>query len=162
VFEFRVTKYDPAYRDESGAYQRDEWTAFSDIGKSFNGDILTQEEYQRVEDAYVSSALSFLREAGRSLLVVVGLENNRGSPLAPLEGSVLQEPQLGEVIRNVLREKFWCRLEGDDCFLHFGWDYYVYIGVPLRCEQSRTLASRLGLFVEEFASPYKEQERSEN
>jgi hypothetical protein len=50
MFEYRVTKYDPAHRAASGAY-RDEWTSFSDIGRSFGGVILTVEQYQRIEDA---------------------------------------------------------------------------------------------------------------
>lgn len=44
--------------NEDGADdQRDEWTAASDIGRSFGGVILTAEEYRRVEDAYVAVAL---------------------------------------------------------------------------------------------------------
>ena len=51
VFEFRVTMYDPAHRDASGAYTRDDWTAVSDVGSAFAGVVLTEVEYQRVEDA---------------------------------------------------------------------------------------------------------------
>ena len=28
-----IVKYSPEYYDENGVYQRNEWTAFSDIGK---------------------------------------------------------------------------------------------------------------------------------
>jgi hypothetical protein len=157
VFEYRVTKYDPAFRDRAGRYVRDEWTSFGDIGRPFGGVVLTREEYQRVEDAHVEAALAFLREAGCASLVAAGVENHAGSPLAPAEGDRLAGLQLGEVVRRLLREEFWCRLEGDGCFLHVGYDYYLYVGVPSPCPQACQLAARLGLFAEEFPSPYRER-----
>ena len=154
MFQYRVTKYDPAFRDASGRHLRDEWISFSDIGRSFGGVPLTREEYQRVEDAYVAAALGFLRESGCDSLTVVDLENARAHLSAPAEGAALSGPRLAEAVRGLLREYFWCRLEGGGCFLHFGWDYYLYVGVPSRCPQACLLASKSGLFVEEFASPY--------
>ena len=62
--------------------------------------------------------------------------------------------QLGSVIQLVLREEIWCRLECPTGFLHFGWDYYMYVGVPHLCPESLELAKRMGLFVDELKSPY--------
>ena len=73
--EYRVTKYNPAFRDERGAYTGDEWTMFAQIGQTFPGVQLTSAEYERVEDAYVEAALSFLGESGLLSLRVAGLEN---------------------------------------------------------------------------------------
>ncbi|HWG41698.1 MAG TPA: hypothetical protein VN688_02855 [Gemmataceae bacterium] len=157
MLEYQITKYNPSFRDSSGAYTRDEWTSISDIGRSFGGVVLTATEYRRVEDAYVAVALSFLRESGQSALTVSGLENNRKYPIEFGEGSVLALEQLGTVIRLVLREKFWCRLEGLASFLHFGWDYYMYAGVPCSCPASQELAKKLRVFVEESPSPYKRE-----
>ena len=64
MHQFRVTKYDPAYRNELGHYRRDEWTSFSDVGCEANGSVVTLGEYERVELAYIDSALAFMREAG--------------------------------------------------------------------------------------------------
>lgn len=36
--ELQITKYDPQYRDEMGIYLRDEWTAISQIGDTFEGE----------------------------------------------------------------------------------------------------------------------------
>jgi hypothetical protein len=160
VLEYRVTKYDPAFRDSSGAYTRDEWTAFSDIGRSFGGAVLTREEYQRVEDAYVAAALGFLRESGVPSLAVTELESHAGHALAFGEGSILGLEQLEEVIRRALRKELWCRLERPEGFVHIGWDYYMYIGVPHPCPEAEKLAHRLGLFVEEFHSPYNQESES--
>jgi hypothetical protein len=45
-------------------------------------------------------------------------------------------------------------LQSDEYFLHFGYDYYMYVGVSLACPRSRALATAAGLFVEDFVSPY--------
>jgi hypothetical protein len=154
MFQYRVTKYDPRFRDASGAYMRDDWTSIDDIGRSFGGSVLTDEEYQRVENAYVEVAIAFLREAGVNTLTAIGVENGGASPFAPLEGTALTGANLADVIRRVLRAEFWCRLEGDNCFVHIGYDYYMYVGVPISDELSRAMARELGLFVEPFVSPY--------
>ena len=156
VIEFRVTKYDPTHRDPSGVYTRDEWTSVSDIGRAFNGAVLTEDEYRRIEDAYSATAIAFLREASVTALRVTGLENNAGVPLPFAEGSPLGVAELGEVIRQLLREEFWCRLEGAEAFVHVGWDFYMYVGVPDPCPEAEELARRSGLFVEPFRSPYSE------
>jgi hypothetical protein len=45
-------------------------------------------------------------------------------------------------------------LEGVGAFSHVGWDYYMYVGVPIPSATARERAAALGLYVEEFASPY--------
>src|SRR5579872_484335 len=110
--EYRITKYDPSLRDRAGAYTRDEWISVRDIGRSFAGVLLTREEYERVESAYVEAAMAFLREGGVSALKVEGLENQRGEVLNFQEGSLLPLERVGGILRRLLREEFWCRLEG--------------------------------------------------
>lgn len=155
--EFRVTKYDPIHRDARGHYKRDEWTSASDIGKTFAGVVLTEAEYQRVEDAYATVAVAFIQEAEVHSLAVDGLENNADVLVPFSEGSLLGLEVIGSVVRRMLREEFWCRLEGAGAFVHIGRDYYMYIGVPYPCPDEQMLAQKLGLFVEPFASPYIEQ-----
>jgi len=87
LFEYRVTKYDPANRDAQGAYTREEWSAVSDIGHAFAGVVLTEPEYQRVEDAYVLAALAFLQETGVLSLTIAGLENHAEHPLPFSDGA---------------------------------------------------------------------------
>jgi hypothetical protein len=156
VHEYRVTKYNPAFRDSKGAYAKDEWTSFKDVGQSFAGIVLAREEYERTEQAYVSTALTFLREAGLTTLNIEGLENSQANRLAYQEATVLSIEQAADVITRVLREEFWCRLQNAHGFVHIGWDYYMYIGVPRLCPSAEARANELGLYVEEFASPYRE------
>jgi hypothetical protein len=155
--EYRVTKYNPAFRDSTGAYTRDEWISVKDIGRSFAGVVLTREEYDRVERAYVSAALTFLREGGVTSLTVSGLENTQRRRLEFQEGTLLPLDQVGDVIKRVLREEFWCRLQGVDGFVHIGWDFYMYVGVPCPCPEALAQAAELGLYVEEFSSPYNDE-----
>jgi len=158
VHEYRVAKYNPEIRDQSGAYTKVEWTFFRQIGQTFSGVLLTSDEYERVEEAYIQAALSFLRESGLLSMRVAGLENPRTQPLDFQNDSVLPLDRIDEIIRRILREEFWCRLEGSDGFIHFGWDYYMYIDVLHPCPTARARAAELGLYVEEFASPYGEDE----
>lgn len=160
VFEFRVTKYDPAHRDPHGAYTHDEWTSVSDIGQQFAGVVLTESEYRRVEDAYATVAVTFLQEAGLQSLAISGLESHSDVQLPFAEGSELGLVDVGEVVRQMLREKFWCRLEGAEGFVHVGYDYYMYVGVPVACPKATALAGQLGLFVEPVQSPYTKASRT--
>ena len=154
MLEFRVTKYDPALRAQDGVYLRDDWTSASDVGRTFNGDELTDVEYKRVESAYVASALAFLRESGVLSLAVCRLENHFGAALTPGNGVHLSLDQVAATLPRLLREEFWCTLEGQDSFIHIGYDYYMYIGVPSACPGAQQVAASLGLFVEPFQSPY--------
>jgi hypothetical protein len=48
-------------------------------------------------------------------------------------------------------------LGGKDAFVHIGWDYYMFIGVPHRCIIAEQKAAELGLSAEEFVSPYHKE-----
>ena len=155
MIEYRVTKYDPSLRDTKGAYIADAWTSVTDIGREFGGVVVTDDEYRRVEQAYINSALAFLNEGGQTSLRIEGLENHQRRALMFAERAVISVKQIGGLIPQILRDEFWCRFESPNGFLHFGWDYYMYIGVPHRCPIAERLAEKLGLYPEKFASPYK-------
>jgi hypothetical protein len=154
VLEYRLTKYDPAFRDAGGAYLRDEWTSIGDIGRSFGGRLLTADDYARVEDAYVAAALSFWREVGSPRLTARAVERASGRLVLVEAGAVEQEAHLAELTRALLREEIWCRLESETYFLHVGFDFYAYVGVSAPCTASCALAAASGLFVEPFTSPH--------
>ena len=132
----------------------DDWTSFCDVGSSFAGVTLSQSEYLRVETAYLEAALAFLDEDQAPDLRVVGLEIRNDRLNATIDGSILARADLISVCRSVLREEFWCKLEAAERFVHFGRDYYMYVGVVNSCENAILRTTGLGLFVEEFHSPY--------
>jgi hypothetical protein len=154
VKHWRVTKYNPAYRDKDGAYRRDDWTSFDDIGREFSGRVLAMTDYMLVENSYVSSAIYFANESGIKQVVASELEI-RETNLKISEGMSISIDNIPEVIRDVLRCHIWCKLELQPLFyLHFGYDYYMYIGNVVDLPGSAKFARACGLFVEDFASPY--------
>src|SRR4051812_10727744 len=78
MFEYRVTKYDPYNRDLNGRYTGEEWTSWLQIGREFGAEVLTIQDYWRVEDNYVVVAVQMLSESGIHELTVCALENARG------------------------------------------------------------------------------------
>ena len=53
MIRYDISKYTPDKYDETG-YCRD-WIAIGDIGNDFNGEVLTTEEYKRIEDNYIKA-----------------------------------------------------------------------------------------------------------
>lgn len=62
------------------------------------------------------------------------------------------------MVKNILENKLWARMVGDDFFLHFGYDYYMYIGTVLEPDTMSELASKYNLYCEEMISPYLEEQ----
>jgi len=154
MYEFRITKYDPDLRDERGRFLREDWTSFSDIGRYFSGKQLSSETYQTVERAYIDSVAHFLEEAKIQFLEVRDVENHGRAEDVPQEGDLIKHERISAIIGAMLREKFWCRLESTEAFVHIGYDYYMYLGVPCECPRSINFAHQHGLFVERFISPH--------
>ena len=154
--EFRLTKYDRALRVEGiGAFEGDDWTSISDIGETFSGQRLTLADYLDVEAKHLVAVASFIEESDVLELVA----RDVGDPFGRFrvtEGARLSPVEAIEVVRQLLREEGWCRLEaGESFFIHAGYDYYLYVGSDRACPQSVERAERLGLFVDpDFPSPY--------
>jgi hypothetical protein len=152
---YRLTKYDPALRDGSGAYTGDDWIMFSQIGETFAGERLTLARYLEVEARHLVALASFLEESGTATVTAEDVEDSSGA-LRVSEGAELSPGEAVEAARHMLRDEGWCRLrDGDRFYLHVGWDYYVYVGSHVPCERSVELAEQNGLFVDcDFPSPY--------
>lgn len=167
-YQWRITKYNPAFRDRDGSYMADEWISASDIGNSFNGKEFTLNEYLEVEKAYVHSVMEFLRESQLTSLRVVQLqihhelfldktstlyEDTFNLPI--VEESVIHEKDIPTICKMVLRNYIHCHLISmDQFFVHFGWDYYMYIGSNLPCNNAIKFAQNNKLYVEDYPSPY--------
>lgn len=161
--QYRVTKYDPSLRDANGAFRRDDWTSYSDIGRTYNSAPLSESQYLAIEDAYLLSIEEFLREAGIEKLQLRELETTPHAlpqfiqPLASLS-----VPQCVVFARIALRELAWGKLAAPGrAYIHFGYDYYMYLGLPTECPMAIAAAQARGLFVERFRSPYLRMHCSE-
>ena len=157
--QYRVTKYDPALRDSSGAFSGDEWTSHSDIGGIFGGERLSESAYLAVENSYLQAVAEFLQESGVDTLQLQGLE--RGAAALPEFITPLAELNTSECVefaRLALREDVWGKLVSPGrAYIHFGYDYYMYLGLPVKCSRAISAARERGLFVERFRSPYLRQ-----
>jgi hypothetical protein len=150
--QYRLTKYDPAFRDKNGAYQRDEWTFFAQVGSCVGGEVLTLEKYEATEAAYIRVVCSLVETASIGPFVVSDIE---GTPAGIEEGQRISQSTLPRVLRSLLREEYWCRLTDEKGhFIHAGWDFYLYLGLPNSLIRPELVASAEGLYLEPFQSPY--------
>ncbi|WP_329331940.1 RNA-binding protein [Streptomyces sp. NBC_00663] len=159
---YRVTKYDPADRDEHGHYHGPE-------------DVVS--DHGEVEAAYLQAVAAFAADTGVDHLVVrePGIPSLAHFGVEParedfgLDGlfpsgrdgfhdgaRVPLDVALG-LVRVMLRDGgAWCRLEVEDTFaVHVGWDQYLYISSDRACAEALARTRALGLFPERLAaSPY--------
>jgi len=153
MYCYRVTKYNPALRNINGYYELDDWTSISDIGSIFNNQVLTEADYLKIENSYIETAVSMLEEAQISFLEVTDIEQ-RGYEIALKNGQKIYRDQWHDVIRSMLREELWCRLWNKDSYVHIGYDYYMYVGVPIEPTASLKKALEISIYIEDFVSPY--------
>ncbi|WP_181923476.1 RNA-binding protein [Streptomyces inhibens] len=160
---YRITKYDPADRDEQGRYTGSE-EPVSDRGP--------------IEAAHLRAVAAFAVDSGVGRLVIrepstpgsaslgaepaaesCGLAGLFPSGLAGYhDGAEVSLETALELVRVMLREDgAWCRLEAEGIFtVHVGWDQYLYVGSARSCERAVALPRSLGLFPESIAaSPYE-------
>jgi hypothetical protein len=159
--EYRVTKYDPGLRDPSGSYTGKDWTSIGDVGQRFAGRKLTMRDYLTVEKGYLAVLNAMLEEAEVTQLRLLGLEKAKARRQAKgnrwREGAVLSLRQAIEFARQALREELWGMLVAPRrAFVHFGYDYYMYVGLSRLTPSALDLAAQIGIFVEPFRSPYSE------
>src|SRR5262249_15570828 len=106
----RVTKHNPEFRDSAGAFRKDVWTDFDDIGRSIGGTVLTLDEYQKVENRYVLAALHFAREANVTEFLALDVER-RNPDIRLVEGMHISTHSVPSIMRQILRNQVWCKLE---------------------------------------------------
>lgn len=175
IFYWQLSKYKndiPLYGGEQQI-----WTAVSDIGKVFNGEVLSVEEYKMVEDLYIKSIFLFIRYTKTDGLAVMQLEK-------PLSWDVIKESNgkkglndyhsanfrevydsisVGQVIdsneveficRLALRENLWIQLQSESMFLSFDYDYYVDIGVAEAYDAAIDQIRKWGLNINKWEESY--------
>ena len=60
MYQYRISKYDPQYRDEKEIYCREDWTSYCDIGKLYDGKIFNKDDYIKTETHYCDTILNIL------------------------------------------------------------------------------------------------------
>lgn len=142
-----ISKY-----DKSNKRCLNDWTSISDVGKTFFDGLLTKDKYIKTENNYLSFIEEFLGLAQISEMSVSSLESSRR--IKWKNDEILYIDEILKFCRGVLREEYWGKLSGNRSYIHFGYDYYIYIGAELDCEAVNCIAKKHGLFCGEITSPY--------
>jgi hypothetical protein len=170
---WRITKYDPTQRIK-GVYKNKEWTSISDVGRVFSAGKFLLEHYLETESLYIMSIILIMKENNLNSFQVVDLEkynfdleNDEFHSIYTDEmkrlysnvknGDYISADKLELLSQLLLRGKIWCKFQNREMFVHFGFDYYMYIGSVKECSDSLIKISSSGLFVESFESPYLEE-----
>ncbi|MGW2542983.1 hypothetical protein ACWC5I_19445 [Kitasatospora sp. NPDC001574] len=147
-------KYSPAEREGISP----SWTSISDIGDPSQPEVLTEAAYMETEGRYLNAIRTFATAQGVSALQVEGLEVEPVSSWWQRieEGDEFTIDKAVDLSRSILRQDFiWCRLSfGSDFFVHFGYDYYMYIGMTRSPDEAVAKVRQSGLYVDDFESPY--------
>ncbi|WP_406351529.1 RNA-binding protein [Streptomyces sp. NBC_01635] len=161
-YVYRVTKYDPADRDQHGHYSGSE-PAISDHGPveaaclqavaAFAEDTCV--DRMAIREPQIGGFAHFGWEPpvdgyGPADLFPADLIGFHDGALVPIAVGL-------ELVRAMLRDSgAWCRLETEGAFaVHIGGDQYLYVGSSHPCEAALARTRSLGLFPERLdASPY--------
>jgi len=159
---YRVTKYDPADRDENGAYTGSE-DSVSDHGQVETAYLAAFAAF--AEDAGVDHVL--LREPAVAAFFNFGPEPNiDGHGLRGLfpedlsgyhDGAAVSLDVARELLRGMLRDHgAWCCLEVEGRFTaHVGYDQYLYLASSAPPDRALSCIESSGLFAERIdESPY--------
>ncbi len=172
MHQLRITKYNPKYRNKKGHYKRNEWTDIYEVGNHFEGVKFTKESYIKTENEYINAVVEILKENDLKHLRLIGFQENRykyslqifknkwfhetayeqlnlfEDKLIPIEimPLVIQLHLRGYIDSNLAIYKQF--------FVHFGYDYYMYVGairIPFELKEHLRSPS---LFIEDIISPY--------
>jgi len=170
--EYRITKYDPKNRNSQGHYLYNHWTEISDVGKTLEGELVTQEEYFRIEKDYVNAVVEILKDSNQEYLRLVGFNQDRFQKeliensnewfhdsifetLNLFEDQKIKIEDIPTIIKLNLRRYLDASLEiKDEYYVQFGYDFYMYVGTPKLSESSINEINSTSVFIEIFKSPY--------
>lgn len=169
MYYWRITKYDPAIRNEYGWYLKDEWTSVGEIGEVFEGIKLDKQTYLKTEASYINAILLIMSELNVTSMQIEEMQTYGFMRSRKLQdkglrkfyrkihtGMTLQKDEIVLFAKLALRRLAWGKLINDKMFIHFGDDYYMYAGTEEPIDKSIQSIHESGLFVEEFESPYLE------
>lgn len=146
VNHYRITKYNPNFRDNEGRYLKSDWTSMSDP--------VPMEEYLKIENKYAKTVIDCANLCGIKKLKITSIEDRHSQfKLSRTKTEIIYKDwgSIDTLIRLILREKLWAKLISTKSFyVHFGYDYYMYIGGSFELNTSKIN----GLYVEEFISPF--------
>ncbi len=167
MYSYKITKYCLKNKIEKNCF--DEWTSISDIGKKYNGKKFLYEDYIKIEDSYIKVISMFINLNNITYVTIDELEKHTSNKEIYDEYDIQIEALINKVqnkmqinicdidllARAILREKMWAKLYAEEeLYIHFGYDYYMYIGSKLEPKEEIEHINKLGLEIEKMDSPY--------
>lgn len=171
--QYRISKYNPIYRDCTGAYKKNEWTAYSDIGNIYNGERFTTEQYLEIESKYCNAIITILKQQKIKYFQIQDLEMpftlkeiekafcEKGLEITESQKRIVKTIQENQIISikqiktyltMLLRECCWCVLadiEGKS-YIDVGYDYYIHLTCKGIDSQMISNLQEQGIYVEQI------------
>lgn len=136
---YRLSKYNPKYRDIRGIYLKDEWNSYYDD--------VNIEEYKLIENNYCDSISLIIKKFNIKNFKVKNLEkysslyeitqynkiiltNSQKQIFKIIRNDlILNKYQLYDCLKLLLREFFWCQLESDNkkLIIETGYEFYIHL-----------------------------------
>lgn len=150
MHRYRISKYNPKYRNDKGIYLKNDWTSFCDIGKKYGKKILTKEDYLNTELKYCDVISEILEENNIEEMIIKDLEcvftvdelkrmfeenglefSNEDEKLiiSLSDNKTIKIIEAKRYVKLILRDCFWCifKNETTSVRVEFGYDFYVYV-----------------------------------
>lgn len=147
---YRITKYNPRFRNSDDVFLNHEWTSYSDIGKTFNGAVLSKGDYIKVEKQYIDFCINIMNRLKISTVTIIELESHHIIGRWKKGMKISNTSKLRRFFRDCLREKYWGIITHDKLTVKFGYDYYMYVKTSMDNEQIKQIAESFSLFCEEI------------
>lgn len=160
---YRITKYNPKFRDKNDLYTKNEWASISDINNIFDDGVLTQSEYLRVEKNYIEAIRLILEELESTYLKLVGIEKHseiiektdnlmytKDDELIyqmSKEGALLSINDGLRFSKLIFRENIWGYLVNREIIIRIGFDYYLNVTLSGNLKCFDFIENDLGLYI---------------
>ena len=144
-----IVKYEPRYYDENGAYQKDEWTCFSDVGKEYEGKVVTMEDYLDVENRFINITRAILEASGCKYITLGYMEARRRKGLK--EGMRVRVQDIDPFLRFALRGKAYIVFINKSKNIQFDFDndvLYMNLNCRIPNDELRAIVESRGLYLD--------------
>jgi hypothetical protein len=161
------------FRKSNGKYDLDDWTSISDIGKTFEGKLLSVDEYKCIEDKYVKVVKLIMDFISAPILIVDRVQRSSGGSdfeitiskyselynqncIIDLYQTIsdkmeLSSEQIESLIRLLLREDIGAEVYFENKLnLFIGYDFLMGIHTSNPIDRIIADIEEIGLFVESF------------
>lgn len=173
MYKYRITKYNPLFRDDEGIYFKEDWTAISDLGKTFDGEKLTIDKYKVTEDGYIKAILLIMNYLNVPYLKISGV--TRSFSFEKLQELIedyrelytnkmldtyskvntfdrIDKKNVDVYCRLLLREDIGSKVYySRKMKIFIGYDYLMSIHTSKPLDPLISLIEKIGLYVEDFS-----------